>query len=57
MSQKFMKMKLDGQTVIVVKGDASIDYTGKTVVLLNGTFILDARLPIHFSNSAVWSIA
>ena len=57
MEIKFMKMTLDGQKVIVIKGDNEGNYTGSTVKVKGEVITIGAKLPINFSTSTVWSIA
>ena len=57
METKFMKMTLDGQKVIVIKGDNQGNYTGSTIKVKGEIVTIGHKLPINFSTSTVWSIA
>ena len=57
MEIKFMKVTLEGQKVIVIKGDNKGDYTGSTIKVKDEVVTIGAKLPINFSTSTVWSIA
>ena len=50
-------MTLEGQKVIVIKGDNKGDYTGSTIKVKDEVVTIGAKLPINFSTSTVWSIA
>lgn len=57
MEIKFMKMTLDGQPVIIIKGDNEGNYSGSTIKIKGEIVTIGTKLPINFSTSTVWSIA